>query len=168
MDEIWKDIDGYKGIYQVSNFGNVKNKSMVLSLRTNRGYKYITLYKDGKTTSKAVHRLVAISFIPNKKNKSEVNHKDGDKQNNRIDNLEWCTPSENSKHAYATGLKKPIKANGELNINAKLSKKEVFEIRNRYVKGCKVNGTTAIAKDYGISKSQVCRIVSNKMWKEVI
>lgn len=168
MIENWKDIEGYEGKYQVSNFGNVRNKSKVLSLRTNRGYKYITLYKDGKTTSKAIHRLVAIYFIPNTVNKPEVNHIDGDKKNNRIDNLEWCTPSENSKHAYAIGLKKPIKANGELNTNAKLTKKEVIEIRSRYVKGCKINGTTAIARDYGISKSQACRIVSNKMWKEVI
>jgi hypothetical protein len=168
MQEIWKPVKGYEGIYEVSNFGNVKNNVKVLSLRVNRGYQYITLYKDGKTSSKAVHRLVAIAFIPNAKSKPEVNHIDGDKLNNHINNLEWCTPSENAIHAYATGLKKPRKASGELNENAKLTRKEVIEIRNRYVKGCKVNGTTALARDYGISKSQACRIVTNKMWKEVI
>lgn len=168
MQEIWKSIEGYEGLYEVSNLGEVRNQSKVLAQRTNMGYKYITLYKEGKTSSKAIHRLVAIAFIPNTENKPEVNHKDGDKQNNHIDNLEWCTPSENSYHAYATGLKKPRKASSQPNENAKLTKEQIFEIRNRYVKGCKLNGSGALAKDYGISRSHASRIATNKTWKGVM
>lgn len=115
MNEIFRDIEGYEGSYQVSNLGNIKslnykNKNIehLLSQGINQfGYKFVVLYKDNKQKNFRVHRLVASAFIPNPNNYKIVNHKDGDKQNNSYDNLEWCTYSENLIHAYHTGLMKP-------------------------------------------------------------
>ena len=117
MVEVWKDIKGYEGCYQVSSLGNVKSKKKW------NGHKYITdekilkpsmsttgYYKVKLSNGKPkrdlkIHRLVAEAFINNDLSKPFVNHKDGNKLNNCIDNLEWCTASENVKHAIETGLK---------------------------------------------------------------
>lgn len=105
-DEQWKPIEGLRN-YEISNIGRVRNKNTgqikTLNLRSN-GYLYAHFTEDGKQYLKAVHRLVAKAFIPNPENKPFVNHIDGVKTNALPSNLEWCTPSENSKHAYETGL----------------------------------------------------------------
>lgn len=114
MIEIWKDIKGYEGLYQVSNLGRVKsleNRSnhknqLIMKQSIVRGYKQITLCKNKVQKMYKVHRLVAETFIPNPNNKNQVNHIDGNKRNNCYYNLEWCTASENMKHAFKTGLKK--------------------------------------------------------------
>ncbi len=109
MEEIWRDIQGYEGLYQVSNFGRVK------SLKTNRilkgsqinsGYLEVVLCKNKIHKHLLVHRLVAQAFIENSNNKKEVNHIDGDKQNNNVINLEWVTRSENELHSYQSLGKK--------------------------------------------------------------
>lgn len=104
--EIWKDIDGYEGLYEVSDLGRIK------SLKRNRFMNgYISLYQEVKLTKNKsyipflVHRIVATEFIPNPENKEEVNHKNGIKTDNRAVNLEWNTPKENMEHAVRTGLK---------------------------------------------------------------
>ena len=126
--EIWKDIyfidNGiiydYRGLYQVSNFGRVKSlkrcvknqycdyiiKEKILKngLKEN-GYLHVVLWKNSKHKTFYIHRLVALIFIPNQENKKEVNHIDGNKQNNIYSNLEWANSSENKKHAYKLGLK---------------------------------------------------------------
>jgi hypothetical protein len=125
----------------------------------------VGLSKLGKLKIKTIHRLVAIAFIPNPENKPQVNHIDGNKANNSVDNLEWCTSSENLKHAHETGLKKSPKF--ETNPNAKLTKKEVTDMRNRYVKSCRVNGSAALAKEYGIAPSHAHYIVTNQKWRDI-
>jgi hypothetical protein len=121
--EIWKDIDGYHGVYMVSNFGNVKSLDRKVNQILSNGKIRIQSYKgiimkpivskfgylmimlnNGKSKNCSVHRLVAKAFIPNPENKKEVNHKNGVKTDNRVQNLEWCTHSENIHHAHKTGL----------------------------------------------------------------
>ena len=113
MEEIWKDIKGYEGTYQVSTLGRVKSVGRILSYKNHqdreqketvmnpyksRDYLGIVLYSCGKRKSFLVHRLVANAFIPNPDNKEEVNHKNGNKHDNRVENLEWVTHSENNLH----------------------------------------------------------------------
>lgn len=99
--EVWKDVPGYEGRYFVSNTGNVRNR-LDLRLKTcknDRGYPHVWLYRNGKQNSIAVHRLVALAFIPNPMGFPEVNHINGIKTDNRVDNLEWCTISHNRLHS---------------------------------------------------------------------
>ena len=112
MDEIWKPINNYEEIYEVSNTGSIRSlerrgnwKAHIMSLiNSTDGYIRVTLCKNSKAKMYLVHRLVAEHFIPNPGNKPCINHKDGNKQNNKVDNLEWCTYSENELHAMNTGL----------------------------------------------------------------
>ncbi len=120
MIEVWKDIPGYEGHYQVSNLGSVKSierlrrtkgtgitkvcERIVKPTIDKFGYCKVCLFKNGKRKYCKPHRLVAIAFIPNPDNKPEVNHKDGNKTNNNVSNLEWNTASENMRHAFANGL----------------------------------------------------------------
>lgn len=115
--EIWKEVKGFEGYYEVSNFGNVKSlnrtitdkngvkynrKEILLKQVTNRlGYKVVTLQKNGKRYFNIVHRLVAIAFIDNPNKLKEVNHIDFDKSNNSLDNLEWCSRSYNINHYFS-------------------------------------------------------------------
>lgn len=117
QEEVWKDVVGYEGLYRVSNYGNVISIPR-LSKKRNRiyagqklnctkfltGYLNVGLSKDSITTKYNVHRLVAEAFIPNPENKATVNHKDGNKLNNNINNLEWNTYTENNRHAFANNL----------------------------------------------------------------
>lgn len=97
QQEIWKDIKGYEGLYQVSSFGNVKSKRKVLSKRvTNSGYISIGLWKKGKRKEKLAHRLVAEAFINNPNKLPIINHIDENKINNNVKNLEWCSHSYNT------------------------------------------------------------------------
>ena len=127
MEEIWKDIKGYEGKYQVSNLGRVKSLNYrrmgfekILSPGLDgRGYKMAPLTICGKTKLLKIHRLVAETFIPNHNNYPCVNHIDGDKTNNNVDNLEWCTQKYNVQHAYVSNLitqVKPAHCN-ELDMN---------------------------------------------------
>ena len=105
--EKWKDIIGYEGYYQISNFGNVRNvqtNKILIGDTNNAGYKRVTLYKPIKKRF-FIHRLVAFYFCDGYKENLVVNHKDGNKQNNHCDNLEWVTRSENDLHAYKMNLR---------------------------------------------------------------
>ena len=106
MTEVWKDVKNYEGLYQISNLGNVKRVSSRKRLKpyNRKGYIRVALSKDNIAKHMDIHRLVAEAFIPNPENKPEINHIDGDKSNNKVSNLEWCTRKENMNHAKNTGL----------------------------------------------------------------
>lgn len=111
MKETWRPVKGYEGHYEVSNLGNVRSikfgKTLILKASYTRGYKQVYLYLNGKSKHSPIHRMVAESFIDNPLNKEQVNHKNGIKDDNRLENLEWVTRSENTKHAIKMGLLTP-------------------------------------------------------------
>ena len=146
MIETWKDIKGYEGLYMVSNFGNVKSlprkrytggilKERILTVRLNKtskkSYFIVALYKDGKRDDLQVHRLVAEAFIPNPDNKPQVNHIDGNTYNNVETNLEWCTPKENTYHAWKNGLCENSVHIGSSNPNSKRTR--VYAVNGDFV-----------------------------------
>jgi hypothetical protein len=165
--EIWKQIEGYEGRYEVSNTGKVKNVETGLpknpSKKTN-GYLCLRLYKDGKGKNEYVHRLVLQAFEEINIQR-QVNHINGDKADNVLSNLEWCTSSENHKHAYKIGLQKAKDGlnRGETNGRAKLKERDILEIR-------KLEGKLTlekIGKIFGVSGFQIWSILKRKSWDYV-
>lgn len=119
MKEEWKNIVGYEGLYEVSNLGNIislENKSnhkkvkYLKCSKTKSGYLRAYLYKNKKRKCYMLHRLVALAFIPNPHNLPQINHIDGNKKNNKVENLEWCTQRDNNIHAIVNGLNSTQKA----------------------------------------------------------
>lgn len=149
----------YNGRYEVGSDGNVyttvkyKKKTAMIGKVANSGYRMVVLTFNGKKIYKNVHRLVAEAFIPNSDDKREVNHIDGNKLNNAVENLEWVTTRENQLHNRDV-LRCMSKA--------KLSMEKANEIRDRYAKG----GVTQIelAEQYGVKKSIIGQILTNKRW----
>ena len=147
----WKPIKGYVGQYDVSDTG------LVFSHKTNRlldcgltthGYRGVVLTNEHKSSFKHVHRLVAEAFIPNPDNLPQVNHKDGNRLNNRADNLEWCTGSENIQHAYDTGLK-----------SGKLSPDDRQFIRGHYIPRDPEFGTRGLARRFNVSQTAISQVL---------
>jgi hypothetical protein len=180
--EVWKDIKGYEGKYQISSYGRVK--SLKRRTRTNHlvperllntttrltkdGYCRVTLIGEhgrGDAHDYRVHRLVAQAFIPNPENKATVNHIDGDKTNNHVENLEWNTREENMQHAYKHHLKKSMQ--GALNDNAKLTPEQVRQIRKEYIPQSTKYGTVALAKKYGVTNRVIGLVVRHKAYRNV-
>lgn len=147
--EEWRDVVGFEGIYQVSNYGRVKSlprvvrkggktgevltKEMQLTPRQDQnGYTRVYLNENGRTRFMPVHRLVAKAFIPNPDNKPQVNHIDGNKSNNCVSNLEWCTNSENQKHAYRIGLNRVTGRAGRPKVGVKRIDPSTSEVLDTY------------------------------------
>lgn len=134
--EIWKDIKGYEDIYQISNLGRVKNtkRNTCLKPRIGKlGYCRVALYKNKNPKHILIHRIVANHFIENTYNKETVNHKDGNKQNNNVNNLEWATKSENSLHSFRVLKRKPpINGKGKFGALHPNSKSVIQFTHDRY------------------------------------
>ena len=167
MNEIWKDINGYNGSYKISNFGRVKSikydKEIMLKCWLNSfGYCIVNFSQNGTRKNYRVHRLVAEYFIDNINSLKEVNHIDGNKQNNNVSNLEWCTRQENLKHAHKIGLRKA--KSGEEHNAVKLKETDVKEIRNLYRNGYTQKN---IAEIYNVTQANISTIVLNKTWKNL-
>ena len=141
--EEWRDIPGYEGIYLVSNLGRIKSqprhgtKVGIRKLRKHIGYWGINLTKDGITKHYLVHRLVALAFISNPQNLPCINHKDESRDNNRVENLEWCTHKYNLTYGTARKRQKESRAN---NPNDKLIRKRVAEKQQKPVKQFSLSG----------------------------
>lgn len=177
MNESWKPLSEYSNEYEVSNLGRVKSTnryvpgsrgsvqfkpSVILTPKlTKNGYLRVHIRHKGKNTYPLIHRLVANAFLERTEDKTVINHKDGNKQNNCVDNLEWCTCSENAQHALLYHLT----PSGENSPCAKLSYDDVLKIRSEYIKGTHEFGIVALGKKYGVSKSMISLIVRNEKWK---
>jgi len=164
--EVWKDIEGYEKLYQVSNKGRIKSlhhgKERIMKLTFDRGgYVHIVLYKnkekcteeDKVRSTYRVHILVARAFIPNPENKPEVNHINGNKWDCNVENLEWVTKKENQEHAVKLGLQK----SGTDSPNSKLTEDKVRDIRENCVPGDKEKGFHAFARKYNVR----CSVIQN-------
>ena len=165
MNEIWKFINGFED-YLISNKGNVvsmkNNKYKMLNPSLlNLGYCKVVLRKNSKSYNIYVHQLVAETFILNPENKPEVNHKDGNKLNNWVNNLEWVTHSENLKHAYKIGLHTHKGIN---HLWHKLSENDVLCIHGLYLNGMKQK---EIGMLYNITQGNIFHIVNGKTWKSL-
>ena len=171
-------IKGYGKRYLISDEGDVmslprtlwngaghhvsKMKHMKTHVGTN-GYVVVGLTKNGVTKVEYLHKLLAQAFLPNPKKKKCINHKNGIKDDNSLENIEWCTYSENAKHALKNGLRKITPMPGEKNHQAKLTEKKVKELLQS--KG--IAKVTDLAKKYKISVSQVYSILDGRTWKHL-
>ena len=145
MEEIWKDIPNYEGLYQASTMGRIKRleskvwnrfdfitkKEHILKPRyTRKGYIHYALYKNGERKDFKCHWLILSTYIENKDNKPQINHINGKKDDNRLENLEYCTNEENQKHAYRIGLKKPMRGAK----NPKARKVNQYDLKGEFIK----------------------------------
>lgn len=173
-NEIWKPVVGYEGKYEVSNLGKIRSlyreqefsarwgiakmrfpaKDMILS-NTKLGYMYVALSKDGSSVKHLVHRIVMSAFVGN--SELQVNHKDGNKGNNTLENLEYCTSSQNHRHSIdVLGNKR-----GENNYASLLKNEDIFVIRKDTRK------LREIAADYGVTLQAIHNVKARKTWSHI-
>ena len=167
-NEIWKDIPGYEGLYQVSNFLRVKSLrwqgGRIMKARINeKGYPCLSLFKDGVNKYFGVHILAARAFIPNPENKPVVHHKNANPATCTVDELEWVTYSENEFLAFQSGRKKGML--GEENPASKLKQSEVDFIREHYIECDENFGGRTLAKKFNVSPSTISDIIKGRIWR---
>lgn len=166
-NEIWKDVVGFEGLYQVSNRAKVKSlfrwrgsDSRILVQNISKtGYYVVTLFRPGFNRVYKVHRLVAEAFIDNPENKRTVNHIDGNKLNNSLGNLEWATDLENIRHGFANNL--IVTCVGEKQSATKLKPDEVTAIYNSLLP------RRELSKKYNISYTAICNIKNGETWSHL-
>lgn len=169
MKEIWKDITGYEGLYSVSNKGKVKNiiTNRILRPAPARrgkhkcGHAQICLRKEGASKYFNLGRLVATYFLPNPLNLPKVIHIDNDMDNNEVSNLKWATNIGTMQHAITSGL---VCQRGENSGLSKYTDKDVLEIRDKFSKGVNKHD---LAKEYGMSLSNIYRIINREIWTHI-
>lgn len=169
--EIWKRLiyqdKDYGDFYEVSNLGNIRNSKTKFLRNQNllkTGYYFVngSLGCKEKKITFRVHKAVAETFIDNPNNFPIVNHKDGNKLNNHVDNLEWCTYSKNTKHAYDNNLK--VAKYGKDNYNSKLNEESVRYIRENYIPYNKEFGTRALARKFNVHHETIREILFKETW----
>jgi hypothetical protein len=176
LEELWRDIEGFEGIYQVSNKGSVKSLDRIIVCKDGKekryrgkvlkasdngsGYKYVSLGR-GVGNRRYVHRLVANAFISNNEGLPEINHLDNDRGNNYSYNLEWCTHKDNINHKIIQG-RQPV---GSKHYRSKLNEDAVTEIIQLLVSGL---SQTKIANKYGVNQVTISEINTGKTWRHVV
>ena len=173
MIEEWREFHRF---YEVSSLGRVRSKDRLytgnvpnkgtlrkgkilkINSRKSQRYESINLYLEGGKKTKSIHRLVALAFLPNPENKAHVNHIDGDGRNNKLENLEWNTPSENNLHAYRLGLNKSV---GEKHPKTSLYSDEVKAIKLLHG----VKSLAELSEFFNVSKSTISGIHLGKTWQ---
>lgn len=188
--EIWKDVKGYEGFYQVSNTGRVKSLDRTIyfsdgrirkyagqilnrNSKTSSGYKQCILKVNGISKYAYIHRLVAETFIENPKNKREVNHINGNKDDNRVENLEWVTASENDYHAVKSGLRFPSeKQKAIASYYGKLNGKPVIQLTRTGDTVCRYGSASEADRAMGFKLGSVgeacrgkCKTRGGFVWK---
>lgn len=179
-EQEWFEIPGFNGVYSINAKGDVKNNGIrphktgrkpsgrILKATINaEGYWWIPLrghIDRMKQRSYSIHRLLAITFIPNPDNKPCINHKNSIRSDNSLENLEWCTFSENNSHAHRVGGQR--KYIGQRHNQARLSDSQVIEIRKTFQKRKRM--MPDFMKNYGVSKGCITAIVDNKTWKHLL
>lgn len=167
QEEIWKETE-VSG-YFISNYGRLKGRSgkIIKSYLNKRmGYYMICIHLNGRASKSKclkIHRLVAKAFVSNLNNYSVVNHIDGNKQNNYFKNLEWCTFSENTKHAFRIGLSKAKQ--GPDHKCAKLTRVDVAYIKKNYISGDRNFGARALARKFNITRDVISSVLKGKSYK---
>jgi hypothetical protein len=165
-NEIWKDVMDFEGRYQVSDFGRIKSFArnklgiIITPYKTQFGYHAITLRINKKLTYRFIHRVVATAFIPNPNNKPSVNHKNGIRTDNRLDNLEWCTAKENTQDGIR---RQTIKVAGDNSKRRKINYASVLLIRQAHLRG---EPMKSIARQHGLCIPQIWNICNYKSWRK--
>lgn len=178
LKEIFIPVKDFEGYYEVSNFGNVRSleriirnkngkelkvRSRILIPRKHRnGYTLVNLCKNNIIKNCTIHKIVCQSFLGDRPNLIEINHKDGNKKNNILDNLEYVTRSDNSRHAYRLGLKF---TKGSKCSAAKLTEEDVIEIRRSYLS--REYNQVQLGKKYGVKANTICNIINRRYWTHI-
>lgn len=174
--EFWRDIPGYEEFYRISDWGRVKSlarmvghnwgglkqlREKIMEGRPSMGYRSVTLRKDGEARTVHVHRLVWLAFCGEMPTGLEINHKDGNRANNHLDNIEAVSHGDNIRHAFQNGMV----SLGENRKHTKLTRNEVQQIRQRYADG--ETDLAALGNEFGVNRMTVYDVVFRKTWKHV-
>lgn len=164
IEEIWKDVVGYEGLYKISSIGNLKSSRRMSKIvgsynltptLTPDGYYRLSVRREGIKKNRTIHQLVAIAFIPNPNNYNQINHKNGIKTDNRVENLEWCSTQLNTLHAINNGL----------HPKGKITSTQATDIMYKIKKGI---SESSIATEYGVRKYSITRIKKGARWKHLL
>lgn len=153
-------FEGYV-IYPDGRIWSDHKKDFLIPQDNGSGYMKVLLKLNGKSENRYVHRLVATAFIPKPLGCNEVNHIDGNKKNNNVENLEWCTCLQNKQHAANNGLTNK----GEKNHAHKLTEEQIKNIRSEYIYGSKNFGQRALARKYNVSQTAIRYILCGRNWR---